>query len=58
MPFVACVALFGSAAEAAKLVREGLQDGVDFALWVVSDQVSETEAQRLSAAARALREGK
>lgn len=47
-----------SPTDAANLFREGLQDVVEFALWVASDQVSEAEAWRLSTAARALREGK
>ena len=47
----------GTPGEATKLLREGLQEVVEFALWVASDQVPEKDAMRLAAAARNVREG-
>lgn len=47
----------GTPAEVNKLLREGLQEVVEFALWVASDQVPEKDAMRLADAARNVREG-
>lgn len=47
----------GTPAEQNKLLREGLQEVVEFALWVASDQVPEKDAMRLADEARNVREG-
>ena len=46
----------GAAADL-KLLKEALQDLVEFALWVAADQLPYAEASKLVAAAAALREG-
>jgi hypothetical protein len=47
----------GSPAEASRLLRDALQDMVEFVLWVASDQVPEIERARLALAASDLRKG-
>lgn len=46
----------GDAAEAGRLLRAGLQDLLEFALWVAADQLPYEEASRLVSSAARLRE--
>lgn len=47
----------GTPSERKQLVRAGLQEVVEFALWVASDQVPAKDAERLDATARRVRGG-